>query len=311
MYYKWFVCLAIISSIYAFQVRDYPKNAAQLGEKLFNDPILSLDTSISCASCHIPAQAFSDTVAFSKGVSGKVGNRNAPALTNMANRELFFWDGRANSLEQQVLFPIANADEMNLPIAQAILRLQTSNYYKKVFKKVFKNAPTSENLALAIAAYERTLESSSSPFDRYMNSEDTSHYSSAAERGRKLFMGKAKCFDCHFSPDFTGNEFRNIGLYNAQEWHDKGRYAITYKKEDIGKFKVPSLRNAAITAPYMHNGSFTTLAQVIEYYNNPSTKIHNSINRDSILQKPLGLTSQEKKEIELFLHTLTDDNYRK
>ena len=285
--------------------------SSQLGEKLFFDPILSKDRTISCSSCHIPSFAFADTVAFSKGVEGKLGKRNAPSCMNLSARDLLFYDGRAMNIEDQVKFPIEDANEMNLPIALAVKRLQEQPLYVSLFKKIHKSAPTEKLLKLSIADFERTLESAHTKFDVYMQS-DTSVFSASEIRGREIFMGdKAKCFDCHFSPDFTGDEFRNIGLYDEKKFTDKGRYDVTKNKNDLGRFKVPGLRNVAITGPYMHNGMFKTLREVIDYYDNPSLTVPSPINMDTLLSKPIRFTAQEKVDLENFLRTLTDGRFVK
>ncbi len=288
-----------------------PTTPQQLGERLFFEKMLSADRSLSCASCHIPEYGFADTVAFSKGVGGRLGKRNAQSCANMSDRPYFFYDGRAATLEDQVRFPIEDSNEMSLPIGQAVARLRQSKEYNKWFAQIYKSKPTEHYLKAAIAAYERTLETSKTPFDRYMDGNETA-ISESAIRGRELFMGsKAKCFDCHFSPDFTGDEFRNIGLYDGAKLKDEGRYGITGNKDDLGKFRVPGLRNVAVTAPYMHNGMFGTLRQVIDYYDNPTTIVPNPINIDTLLAKPLNLSEQEKQDLESFLLTLTDDRFKK
>ncbi|MES2701156.1 MAG: cytochrome c peroxidase [Bacteroidota bacterium] len=286
-----------------------PATKQQLGEMLFFEKLLSADKTLSCASCHIPAFGFADTIAFSNGVHGHNGKRNAPSCANLGDRPYLFYDGRAATLEDQVKFPIEDTNEMGLPIATAVARLQKNTMYSTYFRKIFGAAPTEKNLKAAIAAFERTLETSRTPFDRYMD-DDSSAISASAQRGRDLFMGsKAKCFDCHFSPDFTGDEFRNIGLYDGKRLNDAGRYTITKKKSDLGKFKTPGLRNVAVTAPYMHNGIFRTLREVIEYYNDPYKVVPNPINIDTLLAKPLHLTAQEKEDLVHFLETLTDDRF--
>jgi cytochrome c peroxidase len=281
------------------------RTKAALGKKLFNEKLLSKDSSISCASCHKPAFAFSDTIAFSVGINGKLTRRNTPSVLNMKNRPYYFWDGRASSLEEQSLFPIQNPDEMGLPIAEAIERLNNSEVYIQLFQKIFRQVPNEKNLSAAFAAYENTLETVNSKFDDWSNL--LQKLTRQEERGRQVFLSsKAKCFDCHFREDFTDDAFKNIGLFNGKELNDSGRYNITNNKHDLGKFKTPGLRNIAVTAPYMHNGMFKTLEEVVEYYNNPAGFIGNSINIDPSLRKPLGLTSREKKDLVAFLKTLTD-----
>lgn len=286
------------------------KTKAQLGEKLFFDKLLSKDYSVSCASCHKPAFAFADTSAFSRGINGKLTNRNTPSVLNMKNRPYFFWDGRAASLEEQALVPITNPDEMGLPIDEAIARLNTSKEYRKLFQKIFGQRPNAKNLGAALAAFEKTLETVNSRFDDWAN--DEAELTEAEERGRQLFVGnKAKCFDCHRMEDFTNDEFRNIGLYNGADFNDAGRYAITKNKKDLGKFKVPGLRNVAVTGPYMHDGRFKTLEQVLLYYNNPYMFVDDPVNMDSLLLKPLQLTNQENDDLLAFLKTLTDRRFIK
>ncbi len=283
----------------------------KLGEKLFLDPILSADQTIRCASCHIPAYAFSDTVAFSKGVGGKLGNRNAPSVMNMSMRESYFWDGRAATLEAQVVGPIENPVEMNLPFKEAVRRVRQNKTYQQLFKQVYGRLPDSVAIVSAIAAFERSLETDKTPNDRWLNDEPGG-MSEAQLRGRELFLStRTRCFDCHFTPDFTADEFRNIGLFNGTTMNDSGRYLITHNLADIGKVKVPGLRNVAMTAPYMHDGRFKTLREVIDYYDEPDKLFHGAINRDTILPKKIGLNEQEKQDMVAFLHALTDDRFVK
>lgn len=282
----------------------------ELGEALFFDPILSRDSSVSCATCHKPEFAFADNTPTSKGVFGRSGNRNTPSAMNMTDRNFYFWDGRAESLEQQALGPIENPVEMDLPLSIAVRRLFKSEKYRNAFLHVYGKEPSRELLASAIANFERTLETSKSPFDKYMSKEDTTLFSESAKRGLNIFNEKAKCFDCHFGVDFTGNDqFRSLGLYNGKDLNDKGRYDVTKKEKDLGRFKVPGLRNIALTAPYMHNGMHKTLREVIDYYNEPDKFVANSINRDTLLNKPLGLSEEEKKDLENFLLSLSDSRF--
>ncbi len=307
---KLFAILIFLASCGNRKDYDLALSEQQLGEKLFFDPILSRDSSISCASCHKPEFAFADNSPTSTGVFKRKGDRNTPSCMNMTDRNFYFWDGRAETLEEQALGPIENPVEMDLPLSIAVRRLIHNNYYYKSFMNVYGKKPSRELLARALANYQRTLETSNTPFDRYMQGKDTNALSQSAKRGLALFNGKAKCFDCHFGVDFTGNDkFRNIGLYNGEELNDKGRYNVTGKTEDIGRFKIPGLRNIALTAPYMHNGMHKTLREVIDYYNNPDAFVKNSINRDTLLNKPLGLSEDEKKDLENFLLSLTDDRF--
>lgn len=303
------MCLAGIMAAFIPSTQQ-PGNItkAELGRKLFFEKILSADSSVSCASCHKPDHAFADTAAFSVGIHGSLTKRNTPSVLNMKNRPYFFWDGRAASLEEQSLMPIQNPGEMGLPIPEAVERLRNSATYNRLFKQVFREEPNAANLAKAFAAFEKTLETVDSKFDDWSN--NIGHLSASEERGRELFIGeKAKCFDCHFMEDFTDDSFRNIGLFNGHELNDSGRYLITRDPTDIGKFKTPGLRNIALTAPYMHNGMFRTLEEVVEYYDNPYLLVKNPVNMDSTLLKPLGLSKQEKKDLVAFLKTLTDRKY--
>lgn len=286
-----------------------PTTKEELGELLFFETLLSQNNKVSCASCHIPAYAFSDTSAVSKGVDGKTGTRNTPSAMNQNARSFFFHDGRAESLEEQAAGPIENPVEMNLPIAEAIKKLNENKEYHEYFNKIYNKSADRESILDAIAAFERTLETSNSPFDRYMKGDSTA-ISISAQRGQEIFNVKGKCFDCHFGPDFTGDDFKNIGLYNGKELNDRGRSEITKNDADIGKFKVPGLRNISVTAPYMHNGMFKTLTEVIDYYNTPTDFVKGGVNLDTLVQKPLNLTTQEKTDLLEFLKSLTDDRFK-
>ena len=298
----------LIVVVMAFSPKQAEIDEVQLGKLLFNDKILSNKQTISCASCHNPSFAFSDTVAFSVGDDGKPGRRNALSITNLAERSFFFYDGRAASLEEQALFPIADPLEMNLPIEKAIARLIANEKYLNLFLKVYNEKPNAQNLGKAFAAFEKTLETSNSAWDNYAKG-DKKAVNNAVLRGRKIFNSKGKCFDCHSGIDFTNDEFRNIGLYNAYELNDLGRAAFTKKNDDIGKFKVPGLRNVSVTAPYMHNGMFKSLKEVLAYYNNPTSIVAGSINTDSLLAEPLNLSPSELEDLEAFLNALTDKQF--
>jgi cytochrome c peroxidase len=282
----------------------------RLGELLFNEKLLSKDSTVSCASCHRPEFAFADTTAFSLGINNTLTKRNTPSVLNMKNRPYYFWDGRATSLDEQALMPIQNKDEMGLPISEAIERLKENLFYNHYFKKVFGHEPDAASLAKAFSSYENSLETEDSRFDKW--GDKKGKLTDEEEFGRQVFIGdKAKCFDCHKFEDFTTDEFKNIGLFNGKNLNDSGRYLITKDKADIGKFKTPGLRNIAATAPYMHNGMFATLEEVVDFYNDTNKKIPDAINVDSTLQKPLGLTNQEKKALVAFLKTLTDIRFEK
>lgn len=297
--------IILILASMAFVIEKEKKTAVKLGKLLFNEKILSKDSSVSCASCHKPEFAFADTTAFSFGINQTTTSRNTPSVLNMKNRPYFFWDGRAASLDEQALMPIENPNEMGLPIKEAIKRLNESTFYKDYFLKVFGSLPNEKNLAAAFATFESSLETDNSRFDDWSYGKKT--LTESEQRGREIFVGdKAKCFDCHWMEDFTDDDFKNIGLFDGMKLNDSGRFRINQKKEDIGKFKTPGLRNVAVTAPYMHNGIFKTLEEVIDYYNDPFKVVPNAQNIDASLKQPLGLTDPEKKDLVAFLKTLTD-----
>jgi cytochrome c peroxidase len=282
----------------------------QLGEKLFFEKALSRDSTISCGTCHKPEFAFADNTPVSAGVGGRPGERNTPSAMNQTERNFYFWDGRAETLEEQALGPMENHIEMDFPLSLTVRRLKKDPLYTQAFAAVYGAAPSRELIASAIAAFERTLETSQSRFDRYIKGEDTLNFTASEKRGLSIFNSRAKCFECHFGVDFTGgDQFRNIGIYNGKKYNDSGRFKITGKASDEGRFKVPGLRNIAQTAPYMHNGMLKTLRDVIDYYDQPDKFINNPINRDSLLNKPLGLTEAEKTDLENFLRSLSDDRF--
>lgn len=286
-------------------IESVPQNAIELGRKLFFDPILSIDSSVSCASCHQPLHGFADTTRFSEGVRDRLTMRNTPTVKNVLARKLFFWDGRASTLEEQTLMPIENEDEMALPLSMAYDRLNRHPIYRTAFISIFNQPANRQTLSNAIAAYERTMESAFTPFDLFAQG-DTTAISLEAKRGLDLFLGKANCFECHFGPDFSFDELINIGLYDGKVLNDKGLFDVTKDFKDIGKFKVPVLRNVENTAPYMHNGMFKSLREVIVYYNDPLKAVPGALYIDPRLKMPLNLTESEMNDLEAFLKTLTD-----
>lgn len=306
-----YVLTAIVAFVLAGSsfITDEPNGPATLGQRLFSDPILSRNRTVSCATCHIPQYAFADTSAVSAGVFGRKGKRNTPSAMNVLLQANFFWDGRAATLEEQALAPIENPDEMDLPINLAVKRLNSSKSYVAQFRRVFGESPNRANLAKALADFQRTLETSESLLDDWRMNDNEAAVSESAKRGFALFNGKANCVQCHFGANFNNSDFRNIGLFDGKTLADSGRAAITKKATDLGKFKIGPLRNVALTAPYMHNGMFKTLAQVIDYYNDPDKVVPNAINRDPLLAKPLGLTDLEKTDLEQFLRSLTDKRF--
>lgn len=212
-------------------------------------------------------------------------------------------------MEEQVIVPIENPIEMNLSYDVAVSRIQMDNNYDSLFNAIYQTAPDSFNIAHALAEFQRSLESNgTAPHDLYMSDIDENVMTASQLRGREIFISdEFKCFDCHFSPDFTGDEFRNIGLYNGQDLTDRGRFEVTRDSTDLGEFKVPGLRNVALTAPYMHNGMFETLEEVINFYSDPYDFIENPVNLDSLMIEPLNFSEQQKEDLVNFLHSLSDE----
>ncbi|SFG43715.1 cytochrome c peroxidase [Duganella sp. CF458] len=304
-----------------------------LGKKLFFDKRLSANGTISCASCHVPEKAFADGKPLALGIHNQLGTRNTPSLLNAKFNTSFFWDGRQDTLENQALDPILNPREHGIPDLNNMLNIiQNDSGYKKLFTAAFpQDLPGigPRHVASALSAFERTLIAANSPFDRFYFGGDQSAISAAAKRGLKLFQGSAKCVSCHSigkqSALFTDNEFHQLGVgiseiandlpeltkrivklkeqnlsLDSSILHDVklaelGRFAVTMRPLDIGRFRTPSLRNVALTAPYMHDGSIPTLPEAVElelYY------------RSTEIGYPLILTPAEKDDLVQFLETL-------
>ena len=282
-----------------------------LGRQLFFDPILSGDGTQSCASCHKPQFAFSDNRPTSPGIEGVFGARNTMPLFNLAwnYSERFAWDGKELSLERQVLEPVENPEEMNSDWDEVIARLNSHSQYPALFARAFPDEPiTKELVAKAIAQFERTLISANSKFDHYLMGEAT--LTPNELNGLNVFMdeGRGDCFHCHGSPNnplWTNNDFHNNGL-DAQ-FSDLGLGAVTGDPDDNGKFRSPSMRNLAFTAPYMHDGRFATLDEVIDFY---SEGLQNSPTIDPLMKKidqgGVQLNDQDKADLKAFLLTLSD-----
>lgn len=313
-----------------------------LGRKLYYDPILSVDNTVACATCHDPARGFTDGRQFAQGVRKQLATRNAPTVLNTAFLGDFFWDGRSSSLEKQAEVPVQNPREMGNTLAHVEKKLNQNAEYRQEFEKAFGPGPIQFiNVAKAIASFERTLVSGGSAFDRFHYGADKTALTPAAQRGLQVFTRKDKgnCASCHgidnqyphFAfeensggvgkkkrfvtaaaiPDeerfslFTDRKFHNTGVgADAQgNYKDLGRYALTHKEEDRGAFRTPSLRNVALTAPYMHDGSLKTLKDVIDFYvrgGNPNP------HQDELIH-PLQLTEQEKADLLEFLQSLTGE----
>ncbi|MEX2176882.1 MAG: cytochrome c peroxidase [Pirellulaceae bacterium] len=238
----------------------------ELGKQLFFDPRLSCDETVSCASCHDPKKGWSNGEAVATGVRTQKGGRSAPTIINSAYSELQFWDGRALMLEGQALGPIQNSIEMDHKLEDCVLKLNAIDGYREQFQKVFGTDVTSDGIAKAISAFERTILSGDAPYDRF-KAGNKSALSDSAQRGMKVFFGKGQCSSCHTGPSFSDFSFHNLGVGLEKEKPDLGRYEVTKVLGDKGAFKTPTLREIARTAPYMHDGRFQTLEEVVEYYN--------------------------------------------
>jgi cytochrome c peroxidase len=244
-----------------------------LGRRLYYDPALSVDNTVSCATCHGPEQGFADGKPVSNGVHNKTGTRNSPTVLNSAYFELQFWDGRAATLENQAEGPVQNPVEMAHSLKGVENKLNADPSYRDQFAVAFGSGPiTYEMVERAIATFERTVVAGNSPFDRWKYGHDESAVSDSVKRGFVVFTAKnkANCAACHLvgkqNSLFTDNKFHNIGIGVVGKINDDGRYSVTKNEADRGAFKTPSLRNIALTAPYMHDGSLKTLKDVIDYY---------------------------------------------
>ncbi len=265
-----------------------------LGRRLFQDRRLSRDGSLSCAGCHDPRRAFADGRTVAQGIGGSRLDRNTPAIVNRVWGASFFWDGRAASLEQQALQPILNPRELGMT-PEGVLALVRSSRYASEFRTAFGTEPSVELVARAIASYVRSIVSGDSPYDRKTLNQ-------SSRRGLALFQGKAGCNQCHAGPNFTDEQFHNTGVaWRTGVLTDQGRALVTNASEDRGAFKTPSLREVARTAPYMHDGSFTSLDQVIDYYDRGGQK---NPGLDTRL-RPLHLSEAEKQDLIEFLCSLS------
>ena len=279
-----------------------------LGEKLFKDPILSANNSQACIDCHKQNASFSDPNQFSIGIDNISGNRNASALINLGWNTSFNWDGSATSLEEQAFEPVSNPIEMHNTWENVEAILNTHNEYPHLFKKAFNiNYIDSIHVVMALAQFERTLISTNSKYDRYLRNEE--QLTSSELNGYAIFNSeKGDCFHCHGTQMFMDNLFHNNGL-DTEPFLDLGLGSITNKLSDNGKFKTPTLRNIEVTGPYMHDGRFSTLDEVIEHYDSGGQY---SSTVDPLMKKlgvGLLLTNQEKQDLKAFLLTLTDENF--
>lgn len=275
------------------------RESAALGRRLFFDPLLSRDRTHTCASCHLPTLAFADSVRLSAAATGQRVSRNAPTLLNRAYGKSFFWDGRAETLEDGVLLPISNPHELALSMPELLTRLHADPRYLKLFRQAFPDLEISNvTVSYALANYIRTLRSGNAPVDRYVAG-DTAALTLAARRGRAMFLGKGGCASCHSGPNFTDELFHNTGV--AVGSADVGRLAVTGNAADRGRFKTPTLREAARTAPYMHDGSIPTLERVVAFYDSGG-RANPTLDSDI---RPLQLSSTEQADLVAFLRALS------
>lgn len=292
--------------IYDFKLNPLTKEKFELGKSLFYDPILSSDSSTSCASCHLSYTAFTHADhAISHGVNGKSGTRNALTLINLAWNKSFMWDGGVNNLEVQAINPITHVSEMNESLENVLLKLNRSDKYKSLVQSAFNEEKIdSKKLLKALAQFTVRLVSANSKYDSVMRKEPNVKFTDQEQKGYKLFQ--KNCSVCHTEPLFTNNKFENIGLPVDPELKDIGRMKITLNSDDSLKFKVPTLRNIEFSAPYFHDGRAKKLKDVLEHYTN---RIQKSNNFHPSLQNGISLSSSEKVELISFLKTLTDKNY--
>lgn len=297
-----------------------PRGLQMLGAKLFHDPILSRDKSVSCASCHEASKVFSDGIRAGIGIEQQEGNRNTPAIIGIDHWRSFFWDGRAENALEQALMPIENPIEMDLSIADALERLNSDEAYRKIFRKVFQRENIEAgDLAAAIVAFERTIDVPDTKYQRfiqmaYQAPEQAVEMLSEQElNGLHLFRTKAKCMTCHEGPLLSDNEFHITGFHNyGRRFEDLGRYEHTKVDADSGKFRTPTLLAVTQTSPWMHNGLFTQFAPMIQQYNKGGfrPRRHKRFENDpkfpetTPLIVELGMNKQEMADLVAFLHTL-------
>jgi cytochrome c peroxidase len=268
----------------------------ELGKQLYFDPRLSIDNTVSCASCHDPAKGWSNDERFATGIKGQKGGRSAPTIINSAYQDFQFWDGRAHRLEGQALGPIQNPIEMGMSLEELVVKLNKIPGYRQQFQSIYGTDVTSEGIAKAISSFERTVLSGDAPYDRF-KAGDKSALSAAAQRGMDVFFNKAHCSACHQGPNFTDGAFHNLGVGINDPNPDLGRMAETKLLGDRGSFKTPTLREIARTAPYMHDGRFKTLEEVVEYYDKGCTP--NPQLDEEIFH--LKLTAEQKADLVTFL----------
>lgn len=300
----------------------YSKEKLTLGEMLFHDGKLSRSKQIACASCHDNELGWSDGKQTSFGHDRQRGHRNAPTIENVAFSKSFFWDGRAETLEQQALMPIQDPKEMNFSLPELIGRLAEIKTYRIAFEAAFgDDAITAKRIGYALATYQRTIRSRLSDFDRFLSASTQKNemlkvryrqsMSNKAIWGLHLFRTKAQCLNCHNGPTFSDQQFHNVGLtYYKRTLQDLGRYNVTKNTDDVGKFKTPSLRGVMNSKPWMHNGVFSDMTGLLHFYNAGGIKFERD-DKDKLspqtspLLKPLSLTKEEIEALSAFLESIT------
>jgi cytochrome c peroxidase len=280
-----------------------------LGRRLFFDPVLSKDRSVSCSTCHKPELAFTDERPVAVGIFGRVGKRHSPSLVNRGLGRAQFWDGRAATLEALALLPLRDVNEMDLPPEEAIVRLAADASYSAAFQSAFGRPPSTDDLARALASFVRVVRSENSPYDRF-EAGDRAALTADQQRGRQVFRTRGNCTFCHREPMFTDELFHNTGVAwrpNPEgpggAFQDDGQFAFSKNERDRGKFKTPTLREIARTAPYMHDGSLATLDAVVDFYDKGGRP---NVNLFPII-RPLGLSPEEKRVLVTFLESLSGE----
>lgn len=288
---------------YNFSNNPLTEEGFQIGRKLFYDPILSRDNSISCASCHLQATGFTHVDHdLSHGIEGKIGTRNSMTLMNLAWSKSFMWDGGVNHLDMQPLNPITSPLEMDETLANVVAKLQKSDTYPNLFLAAFGDSKiTGQRVLKALSQFELQLITSNSKYDKVMRNEAV--FTNQEQNGYALF--KSNCASCHNEPLFTSEKFERNGLPIDSTLNDSGRLRITENPKDYLLFKVPTLRNIQFTYPYMHDGRFKKLMDVIKHYNG----LGNDKNIPKQLQKPMNLSDNDRVDLVVFLNTLTDNSF--
>ena len=288
---------------YDFSKNPLTEEGFQLGRNLFYDTILSRDNTISCASCHLQATGFTHVDhELSHGIDGEIGTRNSMTLMNLAWSKSFMWDGGVNHLDVQPLNPITSPIEMDETLSNVVAKLQKTDKYQALFLAAFGDTKiTGQRVLKALSQFELQLISSNSKYDKVMRKEE--NFSDQEQNGYKLF--KTNCASCHNEPLFTSDKFERNGIALDTTLNDIGRQRITGNTKDYLLFKVPTLRNIQFTYPYMHDGRFKKLTDVIKHYNS----LENNKNLPKQLQKPMHLSDNERVDLITFLHTLTDKNF--